>query len=391
MPLAIPGLAAVAAAILAVIVIFAITVFAKAIAGLIPSDIPILSTLHRLILVIADVGSAAVQWVMADVVRPFINVITGPIVGFIRLLAALQHFASSMASSWVWLIQTAIPRLITKLEAFARAVAHTAEVYAVSLVHHLATAVLHDIDLAKNYAKALVHGLAAAVLHDIALARAYALFLTHTLAADVTKDLGIIYHDAVAISRAGDAALGRALHNLEGTVAGITATSIGLVDAGVARAIKVAEGYAADAAANAIHVVDVEAAAALAPAFPGIIDDIDKLIGVIGTDLPDIGAAARAIPRTIPGDLVGALSFAGALSIPMIRFMEQCGVPNCRNLSQYGRELRDLLGALEDGSLIAFLAMLCTDPQGAADVVTNDLAPIIDGAVGAARDLLGVA
>jgi hypothetical protein len=237
----------------------------------------------------------------------------------------------------------------------------------------------------------LVHALASAVTHDLALVRAYAVTLVHALAADVVKDVAAAEAAAIGWARAGDQALGRAINGVAGTVAGLEATSVKLIDAGVARAITVAEGYAAAQAANAIHVVDVEAAGALAAVADGLIIDVGKLADVIGTDLPDIGAAVRAIPRAVPTDLAGTLGMVGALSVPMIRFMEQCGIPNCRNLSQVGRELRDLLGALEDGTLIAFLAMLCTDPQGAASVVTNDLAPIIDGAVGAARDLMGVA
>lgn len=387
----VPELAAVVGALLAAMFVYAVVIVAKGFAGLFPTDVPILSTIHRFFYNIALIGGAAVSWIMSDVIRPLIHAIIGPIQGFLRMLEGLANFASEAASSWVWLITKAIPGMVSKLLGRIASAIRAAETYAARILHTLAVAVSASIIRYYHLAIVAVHHLATAVLHDIALAKLYAHALVHTLAVDVAKDISLAYTKAVHYALAGDQALGRTIHALAGTVAGLEATSVKLVEDGVARAIQVSEAYSVAELSKAINLVDVEAAKAIAAVAPDIIVDVGKLVDVIGTDLPAIGAAARAIPRAIPGDLTGTLALVGALSVPMLRYLEQCGIPNCRNLAQYGRELRDLLNVLEDGSLIALLAMLCTDPEGAARFVTSELSGIIDEAVGAARDLMGVA
>ena len=392
MPIAIPGLAAVAAALVALLIIFALVSFMQAMAHIVPVDWPIIGhTLRNMFLAVAAVGSAAAQWLMCDIIRPIINIVMNPIVNFIKMLDSLEHFARSMAGSWGWLLDVQLPRLLAVAEGYAAHLVGAARTYALALVHNLAAAIVRDITAVRAYAAGLVHHWVLELEHAIGLARAYALALVHHYVLALEHDIAAVESHVIAYARAGDQALGRTIHAVEGEVATITATTVKLISSGVANAIKVSEAYTAAEVSRAIHLVDVDAVAKAATVFDGAIVDVGHLIDTIGTDLPDIGASLRSIATDVPGDLAAALTMTGALSIPMLRFMRECGVPNCRNLSQFGRELRDLLGALEDGALIAFLAMLCTDPQAATRFVVDDIGGIIDGAVGAARDLMGVA
>jgi hypothetical protein len=387
----VPELLAVVGALLAAMFVYAIVIVAKGFAGLFPTDIPILSTIHRFFYNIALVGGAAASWIMSDFIRPLINAIVGPILGFIRMLEGLANFASEAAHSWVWLLTKGIPGLASRLTSLIVAGVHRAYAYALRLYHAAVAYVVAEVKVVERYAVALVHNLARAVLHDLALVKAYAVAIVHNLAVAVVHDIAVVKAYAIALVHTEVVALSNAIRAVDAKVAALSTGIIKLIRSEVATGVQAAEQFAVAEAAHAIHIVDVDAAAAIAAVAPGIIDDVGKLIDTIGTDLPDIGAAVRAIPRDIPGDLAASLTMVGALSVPMLRFMRECGIPNCRNLSQFGRELRDLLGALEDGALIAFLAMLCTDPEGAASFVTDDIGGVIDGAVSAARDLMGVA
>lgn len=387
----VPGLAVVVVALFALLFLYAVKLFAQALAAIIPKGLPIIGdSLHNIIAAAAALGSAAVEGIMGGLIRPIINLILGPVFAFLNWIRDIEHLAASVAGELNWLVLHGVTDALRAVERTVRAWVSAARTYALALVHHLATALVHDlavvkaavlstlshwvntlehlVTLARVYALTLVHNLAADVVHDIALARTYALGLTNHLATAVTRDIG----------------------RIEATIKGLEATSTALVAAGVAQAIKVSEAYSAAAIDKAINLVDVEGAKVLAAAWPGIIDDVDALAGVVAADLPDIGAALRSIPRAIPTDIAGALAAAGALAIPAIRYMRECGVPNCRNLSKYGRDLAELSDLVGAGALLAMLAEIVTDPAGAARDTESAAGSLLTGAISAARGLLGV-
>lgn len=386
----VPGLLVVCVALFALLFLYAVKLFAQALAAIIPRGLPLIGdSLHNIIAAAATLGSVAVEAIMGGLIRPMINFILGPVYSFLNWMRDIEHFAGSVTSELLWLVEHGVTDAVAWAGRLARSLFHAAEVYAVALVHHLAAALLHDIALVKTYATNLAHAWAVRLTNLINLARVYAHALVHTLAIDVLHDIALARSYALSLTNHLAVDVTRDLAKIGARIDGITAASVGLIDAGITKAITVSEAYTLGQIGQVIHLVDVDGVRELAAAWPGVIDDVDALVGVVSTDLPDIAAALRSIPRAVPTDLTGALAAAGALAIPAIRYMRECGVPNCRNLSKYGRDLAELSNLFGAGALIALLAELVTDPEGAARDTVGVLGTVLGDAVGAARDLVG--
>lgn len=385
-----PALIAVAAALLALLLLYGIKYLVQALASLFPSNVPILSTIHNLFIAMGSAAMAVVQWIMADVIRPVINFVLAPVFAILNWLGNLETAVRVFSDQITWLISTGIPQLAKDLRALIA-----------SHVAALITRIGNLRDFVVSHVAAATAALAGKLLDHIHYVRDLA--LTGIAAA---KALAHNLHDdlqswATAAIAASAAALGDRIHQLRvdamGAIAAVKATisselsvAEGYTDTAVSDAIKAMQHATSVAVAGVIQTVDVDTVAPLAAAWPGVIDTVTGLEGVIGTDLPDIGAAIRAIPRAIPTDLTGAMAIVGAISIPMLRYMEQCGIPNCRNLSAFGRALQDLLAVVEGGAFVALLAELVADPIGMAHAVDDVLGPIARGAADSARSLLGV-
>lgn len=389
--IALPALAGVAAALLALLLLWGIQAFIKALASIIPKGLPLIGdSLHNLILVGATIAAATAQWLMADLIRPVINFILAPVFALVNWLTHLAQWVDTVSHELAWIVTSAIPDAIHRAISTARALVAAVHAYALHLYHLALTALHHAISAVRAYALHLYHVAISALHTAISAVRAYALHL---------YNVGLhAMHVAVSAARA------YALHLYHVAVHDLTA-SIDAVRHLVRAEISVAEKYADSAVSVAvkaltseitvataavIQVVDVDSVKALGALWPGVLDDIAGLEGVIGLDLPDIGAAVRAIPRAIPLDLTDALTIVGALSIPMLRYMTKCGVPNCRNLSSLGRDLRNLLDDLAGGAFLALLIGLAADPLGTARFLNDEVGPIATDAVNGARNLLGV-
>src|SRR6266702_2344491 len=85
-----------------------------------------------------------------------------------------------------------------------------------------------------------------------------------------------------------------------------------------------------------------------------ITDDVAALEGVIATDLPDIAALARAIPRAIPRELADVIAGGLAVDALAIRYLRECGIPNCKNLHGFGKDLQGLFKLAEGAAFLGF-------------------------------------
>jgi len=146
----------------------------------------------------------------------------------------------------------------------------------------------------------------------------------------------------------------------------------------------------AQAERDAITAVDVAAAGALAAIWPILVTDVDVLTHIIPQELTDIGDAVNAIPRLIPGDLTGALEGLGALALPLIRFMADCGIPSCVNLHGLSDLFGGLNNAIVDAALIALFVEAAADPHAAADTITTVIGPVAHAAAETTRSVIGV-
>lgn len=391
MPAVIP-LAALVAALVALLVLYATGTLAHAIASVIPNwHIIGLGHLRDAVLAGIDAGLAWCEDLMDDTIAPLAKFITAVIARPERLASSLVDLAGRMRGVAAWIVETYIPRevaalrktvtaALVKAEAYAvakvAALAHTvaadlvkAETYARTEVAGLAKTVEHDLSVAETYAKTAVAGLAKTVAHDLAVAETYADTRVTALAKTVTADVNKLGAQVVA-GVATAAAAATAAEQAAASAAVTTATST----------ISAVTGY-----------VDLEVSKAVSAVWPEITDAVDGAIDAAGNADADITDALGDLAKAVPTDLVGTIAGVTTISLAMTRFLRDCGIPNCRNLSELGKFLENLLGLAGEGALLAMLLAMIHDPEQAAVDVQDDLGGLLSGAVDTVKGLLNVA
>lgn len=388
---AVPGLAILAAALLALLALLASKYLVKVIAYIIPDwHIPGFSNLRSWILNAAESSMRAVANTLDSAVGILGSYVAYPVAVLKALLDALAAGITATADTLHWVMRSGVPHLISILRVGVWAGIHALHHALTHLLHAAVRHLAHLIALARHFAAHLVHDLRIGVWKGIHGIEHLAHHLVSALAAVVATNLALA-------NKYTRQYVAQAVHGIK--------VALGDVDKSIAQSLGTAEKYTdkaihtlagtvattATAAAGAL-ITDIDTAiTTTAEAAWGEIDDVVKeLVKVLGTDLPDIAAGLRSIPKAIPGDLALAIAALGTLAIPMLRYMRTCGIPNCRNLSQYGRDLQSLLAIVEDGALIALFAEFVSDPQAAAQDAKTILGPIADGARSIARDVLGV-
>lgn len=154
------------------------------------------------------------------------------------------------------------------------------------------------------------------------------------------------------------------------------------------------ESYAQTTATAAVGVLSTDIDQAISAAWGTISTDVDAAvqgtIGIITVGDDDILAALRALAKVNPLDIAGVASLVGITTLTLTRYLRDCGIPNCQNLGQLGKDLQALLGLVEDASFLAFLVELVEHPSGAAGLVESTFGGAIADTVGAFRSLVGV-
>lgn len=154
------------------------------------------------------------------------------------------------------------------------------------------------------------------------------------------------------------------------------------------------ETYAQQTATTAVGALVTDIDNAVSGALAGIYTDVDTAvqdtIGIISVGDDDILAALKAIPTAVPADLAGLASLVGVSTLTLTRYLRDCGIPNCRNLSQLGKDLQALLGLVEDASFLTFLIQLAEHPSGASALVESTFGGAINDTVSAFRSLVSI-
>lgn len=389
--LAIPALVAVAAALIALMAVYAIAYLVKIVGHMMPDwSLPGYSQLRAYVLASAAIALDAIRNAMTAALAPIGRVIEYPVTVATHLFDALVENIGRAVSTLHWVVNTYVPHLVANLRADARTWVNNltdrlTRVAAATLAHAIAWARLHVANLAARLDRIVVR----IDTRVGSLADRVGRVLTRALAAAAAAEVH-------AVSRA-EGYTDRAIHNLAGRVTDVAGavragvqTAETYADRAVRAGVDTAETYATKAAGAAAAGLAASAAVAAAPAWGRITDEATSLAGVLGADLPGIGAAVRAIPKVDVSDLPGVLTGVATAVLPALRFMETCGIPNCRNLSAFGRDLQQFLGLLGDAELIALLARMITDPAGAAADVSS-VGNVVEGIVSDATSLLGVA
>lgn len=305
-------------------------------------------------------------------------------------LSKVLDISNSVVFALYWLRNVAIPQWFNSAISYANAVATAAYAYALTLYYQAIGYAAAGLTAVYSYALTLYYQAIAYATAGITAAYSYALTLYYlsaselaTLRADTSAAIASL--GLWAAAEFADVRLW-----VSGLVTGAVnalETDLALLDAKLTALIT---EYAAAAVKDALTITDQISASALADIWPELVTDVDALLDEIPQALIDIRDDVAAIPRAIPGDLVDALAGLGALAIPFLRFLKECGVPMCRDLHGLTDLFGDLNSVATDAALIGLFALMVTDPHDAANVITGTLGPVADTAARVTRELVGV-
>lgn len=172
------------------------------------------------------------------------------------------------------------------------------------------------------------------------------------------------------------------------------ATLFATAEADIAAGVAAAESYAQSIALAGVGAVTTDIDNAIGGALEGIYSDLDSAIadvtGVAGDWGADVLDGINDIPLGRIADIAGVATLAGATALTLTRYLRDCGIPNCRNLSGLGNDLASLAGLVGDAAFLEFIVGLIHNPSGAGQTYQDTLGGIVDGAVSVTRELLGV-
>ena len=330
---------------------------------------------------------------------------------------------SAASSSWAgavhlinWLsdyLWTTLDRAVEAFGAVAATISHIATVQIPAAIRSGEAYALTRYAAAVAYADTLVRTAETDAARAIASVQAYALNLARAaegyaagLAGQAEADARVLFATAeadaaaavLAADRALSAAISQAQQDAAAAVAKLAAqtqTALSALSRDLATGLAGAQATAAAqlAAVRSGIYTDLGTWAddALRVAWPDAGADLGALRGVIGQDFPWLNDLLGALGGLGAAGLAGALirSMAGTQAIT--RLATDCIVPNCRNLSTFGRDLAGLLAGAGDAALVAWIIFMITDPSGWADDTDKLASGLVTATVDAATSLLQAA
>lgn len=391
MVLVLAGLPEMLGALLAAILLFAAIALVRLIIGVLPDwHIPGFSSIRGWAISAADSVLSTMRGWLMDAAKFIGALIMAPVHFVTGLIDKIINVGLAAYAMIAHIVTVTIPHAVAALRA---EIAHDVAIIDIEM---------HDIVDGYKRAVAGAEAWAAARIGALESATASGLASVRSWAADEMGRIQADYRHLIALAAAAATAeIAAALHRAESEIgavdrqltADITATAA-WARAAIADALAHAEHFATDvahsAAAAAIRAEETATAAVVGAVWQGIVTDVDAAIATAEADFTDVVDGLRAIPRVIEADIPASIAAVGALSIPVLRIMRDCVMPNCRNLGQLGRELHNLLGDAETAAFLALLAEIATHPTRAADEIVNLVGGIVDDAAHAAESLLGV-
>lgn len=378
-------------ALMAILLTYALELFARAVAQLVPGfSIPGLGSLRDKINQGITSAIDAVRSIVSSSLAPMVNLFRDSVIFFQGMYNIIYSTINEVVTTGSWIINTGLPRI------YQLSVGYTNSMYNQSIAFTLSAA-----GQIRSYAESLYNQAIAHAndlynqVHAFAIAEATAAW-NHAddLARQITGNTAALYQQAIgytnsmynkAIGYAQNAAT-LAWNHADDLARQITATTAGLF----AQSLAHATAAAAAAEVDAIAAVTGPLITDLPGIWPGLVDSIDGVIDTAAGDFTDAIAGIKGLDLTIPISIGGAL----AVTIPAIsaltRLANDCTIPNCRNLSQVGRDLQALFSLVEDGLLFAFIAELVHDPAGGVSLVEDTLGELANEAVNVGKTLIGV-
>lgn len=388
---AIPLIVVFAVALIALVLYYALEALVTGISYVLPTfSIPGLGSIRNFALGAIHGALGVVQNYILPSLAVVVQFINAPVVLLSEFFSKIGALAGEAYSSILWIKTTLVPRVTTALQAYAanlynQAIAYTngaisvvnnaiaaAESYAVNHANQLYNAIYATA--AQWVANAIAHADAAvsAVQHEAQQLYNQSIAYTVSQVAGVESDIAT----GIAATRQYAAAIGSQVESDARTLAG-HAEQVGIAAASAA-------GAAAVAAVTGPLITDL----------PGLWSAVnagaDAITDAAGDAFSDVQDLVRGIPRAVPISAGATI----AATIPMVAALSKlaadCVIPNCKNLSGFGRDIQALFGLVEDAAFLALIAEFITNPQSAAEEAMTVIVPVVDGARSVAEHLLGV-
>lgn len=386
-----PALAAVLIALVALLLLYGVKYFARVISHLIPRNLPVIgSAISDAVEAAAGSAINTLQGWLDAAMRPMVAILTAPIHVFRSLFDAIDANLHALTAKVSYIRTAIIPYWYHRSLAYAAGLVAALRAFAVAEIAAARRELGLAIDRARFYARALfvaalayvdaqITTLSHVLGYAIDSARLYARRLVAAAVAVAAAELA----HAVTMLHASIATVDRYAHAAYAdTIGRIAALSVFLQ--------RYADAAAAAAVADATAVLDASITAGMTDVWHGVTAEIADLEGVIAGDFPDILAGLRNIDLSIPRDVATAVTGAAAISIPMLRYLKQCGLNNCRNLGGLGKDLQALFGLVDDVALLGLVVGLVTDPHGTAHEIESVTSGIVESVMHEASNLFGV-
>lgn len=339
--------------------------------------------------IVEDAYSGLVS-IMDALVQPIESLILAPVNAFEQLVdsiwGSIQSLANTLAALSEITIPTAVLNSLTILTQFAGDVIVLQDEAAASAGLSL------DKDLAD---------INSAIANTLSTAESYT--DSKFTALEQLIGSGALNPDAIAslVNNAVSAALATGLGPLESDLQTVynqaTSYAGGLfstAERDIAAALSTAEGFATTAINGATGILTTDIDQLISQAYAPIATDVDTAVaGAIGAagDIDiDIVSALKSIPLGAIASIAGVTALAGTTALTLARFLEECGIPNCTNLSQYGKDLQAILGVVNDASFLEFIVELAQHPSEADSVVQSTFGDVFTTTTSAFRSLIGV-
>lgn len=383
--------ALVLAAIFAILFMLAWQTWGTAITNTLQVNIPFIgNVIGRLVSEALEAAYGASVGFFDNIVSPAINLVLGPVAAVENMFFAVGYTLDAYAAAIIGLASNQIPGGLAGIAAILDSTAwqnlQAAEIQAANAfqdARDIASAVEDDIQLQFSLAEQYT---------DQRIS--YVLNLLGAAAVDLTQVTALATTAAQTVLASAETAIDNQIQLAYTDATAYAASLVTGVERDISSALATAEQFTTTAIGGAAGIITTDIDNAIAGALGGIYTDIDTaisdLVGVIGTTDADILAGVRAIPVSIPLDLAGVIAMAGATTLILTRYLKDCGIPNCQNLSQLGKDVQALLGLVDDASFLAFLTQIIQHPSDAPGVVSDTFGSAIDDTVNSFRSLVGV-
>jgi hypothetical protein len=156
------------------------------------------------------------------------------------------------------------------------------------------------------------------------------------------------------------------------------------------QALRVTSGWVINGDQATKRAVDTEVTRGVGQHWPQLVTELGAATTAAGTELIGLRGLIEQVPARAPATLEAAAADPLAVTRVLTRALTECTIPNCRNLSKYGRDLHGLGEALGLAGLVGFLAYCVSHPHEAAVDTENTAVALLDGVTHEVSQLLGV-